>query len=88
MPRVDSTRRTVLTVSEVGNYLRIHPSTIYRMLKKHELPAPRVGSDWRFTVRPSTSRYVRIRQPKAGRPCVSNLTGFETLTASIDRHRV
>ena len=41
MPRVDSPRRTVLTVSEVGNYLRIHPSTIYRMLKKHELSAPR-----------------------------------------------
>jgi excisionase family DNA binding protein len=40
MPCVDSPRRTVLTVSEVGNYLRIHPSTIYRMLIEHELPSP------------------------------------------------
>jgi excisionase family DNA binding protein len=28
----------------------VHPSTIYRMLKKNMLPAFRVGSDWRFTV--------------------------------------
>jgi excisionase family DNA binding protein len=40
----------VLTVQEVSSYLRVHPSTIYRMLKKNQLPAFRVGSDWRFTV--------------------------------------
>jgi excisionase family DNA binding protein len=40
----------VLTVQEVSRYLKVHPSTIYRMLKRNELPAFRVGSDWRFTV--------------------------------------
>ncbi len=50
MPRVDLPRRTVLTVQEVSHYLRVHPSTIYRMLKKQQLPAFRVGGDWRFTV--------------------------------------
>ena len=50
MPRVDLPRKTVLTVQEVSQYLRVHPSTIYRMLKKHQLPAFRVGNDWRFTV--------------------------------------
>jgi len=50
MPRADLPWKTVLTVSEVSHYLRVHPSTIYRMLKKHQLPAFRVGSDWRFTV--------------------------------------
>ncbi|MGD1027112.1 MAG: helix-turn-helix domain-containing protein [Candidatus Binatus soli] len=40
----------VLTVQEVSGYLRVHSSTIYRMLKKNQLPAFRVGSDWRFTV--------------------------------------
>jgi len=50
MPRVDLPRRTVLTVQEVSHYLRVHPSTIYRMLKKHQLPAFRVGNDWRFTL--------------------------------------
>jgi excisionase family DNA binding protein len=40
----------VLTVSEVAAYLRVHPSTIYRLLKAHQLPAFRIGSDWRFNV--------------------------------------
>lgn len=38
----------VLTVREVAAYLRVHSSTIYRLLKKKELPAFRIGSDWRF----------------------------------------
>ena len=40
----------VLTLEEVANYLRVHPSTIYRLLKKKRLPAFKVGSDWRFNV--------------------------------------
>jgi excisionase family DNA binding protein len=50
MDRFDELRSKVLTVQDVSNYLRVHPSTIYRMLKKNQLPAFRVGSDWRFTV--------------------------------------
>lgn len=50
MDRVEVVRSRVLTVQEVSSYLRVHPSTIYRMLKKNQLPAFRVGSDWRFTV--------------------------------------
>jgi excisionase family DNA binding protein len=38
----------VLTVTEVAEYLHVHPSTIYRLLRKREIPAFRVGSDWRF----------------------------------------
>jgi excisionase family DNA binding protein len=50
MDRVEILNSRVLTVQEVSSYLRVHPSTIYRMLKKNQLPAFRVGSDWRFTV--------------------------------------
>jgi excisionase family DNA binding protein len=38
----------VMTLEEVARYLRVHPSTIYRLLKKRQLPAFKVGSDWRF----------------------------------------
>ncbi len=38
----------VMTLEEVSEYLRVHPSTIYRLLKKHLIPAFKVGSDWRF----------------------------------------
>ena len=38
----------VLTLEEVASYLRVHPSTIYRLVKKRQLPAFKMGSDWRF----------------------------------------
>lgn len=38
----------VMTLEEVATYLRVHPSTIYRLLKKNKIPAFKVGSDWRF----------------------------------------
>lgn len=40
----------VLTVRDLSNYLKVHPSTIYRLLKTRQLPAFKVGSDWRFNV--------------------------------------
>ena len=50
MERMEFLKGSVLTVQEVSSYLRVHPSTIYRMLKRNQLPAFRVGSDWRFTI--------------------------------------
>jgi excisionase family DNA binding protein len=41
---------TVLTLEEVASYLRVHPSTIDRMLKRREIPAFRADSDWRFNL--------------------------------------
>jgi len=40
----------VLTVNELAEYLRVHRSTIYRLLKKGLLPGFKIGSDRRFTV--------------------------------------
>jgi excisionase family DNA binding protein len=40
----------VITVRELSNYLRVHPTTVYRLLKNGKLPAFKVGSDWRFNV--------------------------------------
>ena len=39
-----------MTVREVSAYLRVHPSTIYRLLKRHQIPAFHMGSEWRFNV--------------------------------------
>jgi excisionase family DNA binding protein len=38
----------MLTVREVAQYLRVHQTTVYRLLKEHQIPAFQVGSDWRF----------------------------------------
>jgi excisionase family DNA binding protein len=40
----------VMTVKELAEYLRVHRSTIYRLLKKGSLPGFKIGSDWRFNV--------------------------------------
>jgi excisionase family DNA binding protein len=40
----------VMTVKELSGYLKVHPSTIYRQLKRGRLPAFKVGSDWRFNI--------------------------------------
>lgn len=41
----------VMTVRELSAYLHVHPSTIYRLLKRREIPAFRINSDWRFHIR-------------------------------------
>ena len=40
----------VITIGELSEYLRVHRSTLYRLLKKGELPGFKIGSDWRFNV--------------------------------------
>ena len=41
----------VLKLEEVAAWLKVHPSTVRRMLKRREIPAFRIGSDWRFITR-------------------------------------
>jgi excisionase family DNA binding protein len=40
----------ILTVKEVAQYLKVNERTIYRLAKKGEIPAFRVGSSWRFKI--------------------------------------
>ncbi|MGH7905199.1 MAG: helix-turn-helix domain-containing protein [Candidatus Binataceae bacterium] len=53
----------VLTVNELADYLRVHRSTIYRLLKKGQLPGFKIGSDWRFNIE-AIDRW-RLRQGAA-----------------------
>jgi len=46
--KLESSR--VMTVKELSDYLKVHPSTVYRQLKRGGLPAFKVGSDWRFNI--------------------------------------
>src|SRR5438477_3184410 len=46
--RTRAKAKSVMTVAEVAEYLRVHRTTIYRLLWKKKIPAFRVGSDWRF----------------------------------------
>jgi excisionase family DNA binding protein len=37
----------ILTVKEVGEILRINPSTVYKLVKEGRIPAFKIGTDWR-----------------------------------------
>ena len=37
-----------LTTEEVLTYLKVTPRTIYRLIRTGELPAVRIGRQWRF----------------------------------------
>lgn len=39
----------IYTIKELSDRLRVHPTTIYRLLRRGQLPAFRVGSNWRFS---------------------------------------
>jgi excisionase family DNA binding protein len=38
----------ILTMKEMCDLLHVHPSTVYKLVREGELPAFRIGSDWRF----------------------------------------
>jgi excisionase family DNA binding protein len=38
----------IFTIKELSEHLRVHPTTIYRLLRQGLLPGFRVGSNWRF----------------------------------------
>ncbi len=62
----------VLTVREVSEYLRVHPTTLYRLIRSKQIPGFRVGSEWRFDIETidrwrvgQEQAVVTVRRPKA-----------------------
>lgn len=41
-------RTQIMTPKEAAKYLGFHLVTIYRLLKKNEIPATKIGGQWRF----------------------------------------
>jgi len=49
-PPIDMRPGRIKTIHEISEYLHLHRSTIYRLIKRHQIPAFRIGSDWRFDI--------------------------------------
>ena len=47
----------MMNVNELATYLHVHKTTIYRLLKRRQLPGFRVGSKWRFDIE-SIDRWI------------------------------
>ena len=58
-------RPTIMTVSELADYLRLHEQTIYKMAKEGNLPGSRVGNRWRFE-KDQIDKWLRDRQSNNG----------------------
>lgn len=58
----------IMGVSSLAHYLRCHPSTIYTLVRHRELPAFKIGSDWRF-IRSQVDQWVAETRyhPQLGR---------------------
>jgi excisionase family DNA binding protein len=53
----------VMTLGEVAEWLQVHPTTLYRLLRQRKIPAFRVGSDWRFK-RDAIEQWVRRQEAR------------------------
>jgi len=45
---INTSKTAIMTVSEVADYMRVHSSTIYRLVRENKIPAFKVGNQWRF----------------------------------------
>ena len=47
-PGDDAVPSRIMTAPELAEYLQIHLSTVYRMARKHQIPAFKIGTEIRF----------------------------------------
>ena len=50
-------KEELLTTKEASKYLKVSPRTLYRHIKKHRIPAFKLGGEWRF-VRSELDRWL------------------------------
>ncbi len=53
----------IMTAAELAKYLRVHPATVHKLLRKGQIPAFKVGSDYRFD-RDKIDKWIADRQIK------------------------
>ncbi|HEV3111420.1 MAG TPA: helix-turn-helix domain-containing protein [Candidatus Binataceae bacterium] len=56
----------IMTLREVADYLACHPVTIYRLAQSREIPAFRLGGNWRFK-RSEIGQWITQRQKRPKR---------------------
>ena len=44
-------QEVIMTITEVADYLKIAPSTIYRLARQGKVPGRKIGGNWRFSRR-------------------------------------
>ena len=57
----------LMTTKELSEYLQLDRMTIYKLLKSGDIPANRVGHQWRF-FRSDIDDWIRSKQGRPGSP--------------------
>jgi excisionase family DNA binding protein len=47
----------ILTPKELAYYIKVHEATVYRLLKRREIPGFKIGTAWRFS-RPEIDQWI------------------------------
>jgi excisionase family DNA binding protein len=56
----------MMSLKELADFLRVHPSTVYRLMKKDRLPGFKLGRDWRYN-QESIDRWMKEQEEKRNR---------------------
>ena len=59
-PRDDATSRRILTTAQVAEYLHVSLATLCRLARQGQIPAFRIGTDWRFD-KDAIEKFMRDR---------------------------
>ncbi|MGD0291604.1 MAG: helix-turn-helix domain-containing protein [Candidatus Binataceae bacterium] len=81
-PGVTPIQPTILTVRELSEYLRVHPTTIYRLLHAKQIPGFRVGGEWRFGI-DRIDRWLSEEAQAAGDPRRQKGKGLTSVLDSL-----
>ena len=57
---VKESKSELMTAEETCRYLKITQRTLYRYLRNHQIPAFKLGKEWRF-VRSDLEQWIRER---------------------------
>jgi excisionase family DNA binding protein/PAS domain S-box-containing protein len=79
----------LLTLKEVAAYLKVNQTTIYRLVRRAEIPALKIGGDWRFSIDGVDAwRQRRAKLPHSRRRANSELAETELPVIPADLVRL
>ncbi len=56
----------IVTAKELGRYLKLSESTIYKLASEGELPGFKIGDSWRFDMNEILKMIQKAKRPKKG----------------------
>lgn len=76
----------MLTVKDVANYLKLGPTTVYRLLNEGKIPAFKAGKQWRIRLE-DLQRYIETQKllPRRAGPRSRQLDIMEVVRSKEER---